>query len=248
MLPPSAPTSFLSRLSRLRPVRLKSASGGHRRYTAPKLFEMPSATRDSASSAWKPRWSAVLAQTNQPIVGYMTINSRTQGNGIDDGHSWIDIHSNQSGESTGYGTWGNTGPANSSGNATSGGVMQNEEKARGMTSLDKDTVSRTVGLTADGLKAAMGEIGEFQAKGPGAWNAGAPCSTFAHDVWKAGTGEALAYTKGGISNPTSLAVSIVNANGGSKNSGVESARRDLKDSPAYLRPLANAVAAIRSWF
>lgn len=63
MLPCPAPTSFLSRQSRLRPVGLKSASGGHRRYTAPKLFEMPSGTREYAPFPTKPRWSVVLAQT-----------------------------------------------------------------------------------------------------------------------------------------------------------------------------------------
>lgn len=63
MLPPSAPTSFLSRHSRLRPVGLKSASGGHRRYTAPKLFEMPSGTKDFSLFETKVRQDAASAQT-----------------------------------------------------------------------------------------------------------------------------------------------------------------------------------------
>ena len=60
MLPPPVPTSSFSRH---RPVRSKAASGGHRRGAAHGLFEKQGASREFASSAWKPRWCAELPQT-----------------------------------------------------------------------------------------------------------------------------------------------------------------------------------------
>jgi hypothetical protein len=64
MLPPPVLTSFFSRYSRLRPVRLKSASGGHRRYTALKLFEMPCSTKDFSLFETEVRRDAASAQTS----------------------------------------------------------------------------------------------------------------------------------------------------------------------------------------
>jgi len=62
MLPPPVPTSSFSRH---RPVRSKAASGGHRRGAAHGLFEKQGASREFASSAWKPRWCAELPQSPQ---------------------------------------------------------------------------------------------------------------------------------------------------------------------------------------
>ena len=65
-------------------------------------------------------------------------------------------------------------------------------------------------------KRLMSKIDEYKKKGAGAWTLGGPCSSFARDAWKAGTGEDLnSNTLGGlgpVSNPNSLRKSIIKAN------------------------------------
>ncbi len=64
MIPSPAQTSSFSRRRHVRP---KVASGGIRRYTAPKLFEKPGSTREYAPFPTKPCWSAALAQSGTPL-------------------------------------------------------------------------------------------------------------------------------------------------------------------------------------
>jgi len=69
-------------------------------------------------------------------------------------------------------------------------------------------------LDAEQLKSVQGFIDKTTAKGEGAWKLLSPCSTFARDAWKAGTGENLKNTFMGVSTPNQLAISIQKANGG----------------------------------
>ena len=80
----------------------------------------------------------------------------------------------------------------------------------------------------------MSKIDEYKKKGAGAWTLGGPCSSFARDAWKAGTGEDLnSNTLGGlgpVSNPNSLRKSIIKANGGKANAVAASPRKNSSAS------------------
>lgn len=110
------------------------------------------------------------------------------------------------GVTTTYGTWSNgSGPEGGP-----GGLRVNQEK-----DLPYPNVStRSANLTAEQLKSVQGFISNTAAKGEGAWKLLSPCSTFARDAWRAGTGENLKNTFMGVSTPNQLAISIQKANGG----------------------------------
>ena len=120
------------------------------------------------------------------------------------GHAWI-AYTPDGGVTTTYGTWGNnpTGQGN--------GLFNNLE-------IDRvGDATRTMHLDDAAEKRLMNEISRYQKKGADAWQFGNPCSGFARDAWKAGTGEGLNANYGPINNPTTLKESIISANGGATN-------------------------------
>lgn len=125
--------------------------------------------------------------------------------GLIGGHSWI-TYTPDGGTTTTYGTWGNN-PSN-----MGNGLHENLELGR------TDGVSRSAHIDDAAEKKLMDKINAYKGKGAKAWKLGSPCSSFARDAWKAGTGENLnSNTLGGIgpiSNPSTLSKSINKANGG----------------------------------
>lgn len=133
------------------------------------------------------------------MAGTLTIHSNGDGS-IMSGHSWI-TYQPDGGPPTTYGTWGNN-PG-----GLGNGLHRDLEAGRA------SDVSRSVHLTDDQEKALMAKIKEYEDKGEKGWGHLSPCSTFAADAWKAGTGESLSHRSGIISNPSKLKVSIDTANG-----------------------------------
>ena len=115
------------------------------------------------------------------------------------GHSWISF-TPDGGETTTYGTWGNTNPS---------GLQQNKELAASYTS------SRSDELAPNQVAALFATISVYANEGSGAWGYLSPCSTFASSAWYSATSEFLDPTGGGLfSTPTGLQTSIIKANGG----------------------------------
>lgn len=56
------------------------------------------------------------------------------------------------------------------------------------------------------------KIADYQKLGEQAWTLRSPCSTFAADVWQHTTGEQLPFKSSLVSNPSTLASSIKEAN------------------------------------
>lgn len=136
--------------------------------------------------------------------GELTIYSI--GNSLLDGHSWISFTSDDTGETTTYGTWGNnpTGEGN--------GLFENLEQGYGA------QATRTVQLDDEQEAALMKTINQYREKGENAWNLLGPCSKFAQDAWESATGEYLnANTFIIINNPSTLKKSIIEANGNASN-------------------------------
>ena len=154
------------------------------------------------------------------LSGTLTIYST--GSGLMDGHSWISYTPDGGGKTTTYGTWGNnpTGKGN--------GLFTDIEQGRGA------DATRSMHLDDAAEKRLMSKIDEYKKKGAGAWTLGGPCSSFARDAWKAGTGEDLnSNTLGGlgpVSNPNSLRKSIIKANGGKANAVAASPRKNSSAS------------------
>ena len=154
------------------------------------------------------------------LSGTLTIYST--GSGLMDGHSWISYTPDGGGKTTTYGTWGNnpTGKGN--------GLFTDLEQGRGA------DATRSMHLDDAAEKRLMSKIDEYKKKGAGAWTLGGPCSSFARDAWKAGTGEDLnSNTLGGlgpVSNPNSLRKSIIKANGGKANAVAASPRKNSSAS------------------
>jgi len=119
------------------------------------------------------------------------------------GHSWI-TYFPDGGVAQTYGTWGNN-PV-----GLGNGLFVNIEKELGMVG----DATRSLHIDDSQEQAVLALIRQYLNMGPNAWQYGAPCSSFARDAWKAGTGESLNANWGPISNPTTLKESIVQANGG----------------------------------
>ena len=154
------------------------------------------------------------------LSGTLTIYST--GSGLMDGHSWISYTPDGGGKTTTYGTWGNnpTGKGN--------GLFTDIEQGRGA------DATRSMHLDDAAEKRLMSKIDEYKKKGAGAWTLGGPCSSFARDAWKAGTGEDLNSNilggLGPVSNPNSLRKSIIKANGGKANAVAASPRKNSSAS------------------
>jgi len=139
------------------------------------------------------------------LAGTLTINSNGSGDGSIgsgglSGHSWIGYTPDGNGSVT-FGTWGNN--PNNLGN----GLQTNLEQGR------IGDASRSMHLD-DKQESKLTElINNYRKQGADGWSYSSPCSTFASDAWKAGTGESL-NPYGPYSNPSTLKNSIINANGG----------------------------------
>jgi len=139
------------------------------------------------------------------LSGTLTIlSSGNGGSSMASGHAWIAFKPD-GGVTTTYGTWGNnpTGKGN--------GLFTNLEAGRGA------DASRSMHINDAQEKELLKKIDDYKKMGKDGWKLGAPCSSFARDTWKAGTGEDLNSNYGPISNPTTLKESIVKANGGLPN-------------------------------
>ncbi|MEO7329568.1 MAG: hypothetical protein ABI193_13395 [Minicystis sp.] len=100
-----------------------------------------------------------------------------------------------------YGTWGN--------NPDNLGNGLHKDLEAGREAMSK----RSTHLTDEQEAALMKKIKEYEDMGTDGWKKLSPCSTFAADAWKAGTGESLSHRSGIISTPTKLLESINTANG-----------------------------------
>ena len=140
------------------------------------------------------------------------------------GHSWI-TYNKDGGSTTTYGTWGNN-PMN-----MGNGLHENLEAGR---SAD---ASRGTHINDAQEAKLMGTIKSYKDRGAGAWQLGAPCSTFARDAWAASTGERLNSNYGPISNPTTLKESIISANGGVNHSNTSNVG---KGSSSALSPSSSS--------
>ena len=128
------------------------------------------------------------------MSGVLTIHSSGTGE-ILSGHSWIEYVPDTGAAKT-YGTWGNN-PTNK-GN----GLFENLELGR------TSDASRSARIDDKHEAALLTVIDGYKKKGESGWGYLSPCSTFAADAWKAGTGEKLAHRSGIISNPSKLKDSI----------------------------------------
>ncbi len=133
------------------------------------------------------------------MAGTLTIHSNGDGS-IMSGHSWI-TYQPDGDKPTTYGTWGNNP------DGLGNGLHRDLEAGR------VSDVSRSARLTDDQEKALMAKIKQYEDKGEKGWGLLSPCSTFAADAWKAGTGESLSHRSAIISNPSKLKGSIEAANG-----------------------------------
>ncbi len=144
------------------------------------------------------------------LSGTLTINSagNTDEGGsstsISTGHSWI-TYRQDGGETTTYGTYNN----NPGGRGN--GLVQNWEKDNPGVYLPE--ASRTSHISDADEARLFATIDSYRKTG---WSFRSPCSRFARDAWRSATGERLRDSKyvDGQSNPTSLKVSIKEANGG----------------------------------
>jgi RHS repeat-associated protein len=134
------------------------------------------------------------------LSGWLTVHSSgLGGSSSTSGHSWISYKPDK-GASCTIGTWGNnpTGQGN--------GVFADIEKGR------VSDASRSSYIDDAQEKALKALVDQYNAKGEKAWKLTKPCSSFASDAWKAGTGERL--SPGTPSTPSGLKKSIIKANGG----------------------------------
>jgi len=143
--------------------------------------------------------------------GTLIINSNGAGDGSSgsgglSGHSWISYTPDGGGTTT-YGTWGpKSNPAGE-------GLLPDQEL-----NFRPADATRSTHLNDAQETKLNGVISDYSKKGASGWGYLSPCSTFASDAWKAGTGESL-NPNGPYSNPSTLKNSIINANGGVHNLG-----------------------------
>jgi RHS repeat-associated protein len=115
-------------------------------------------------------------------------------------HSWVS-YTPDGGPTTTFGTWGNGA------NGTNLGLNFNAEVGFPY------TADRSQYLNDAQEASLMALIQSYWDQGANGWQKGRPCSSFASDAWKAGTGEYLdPYNQFYISNPGSLTQSIMDAN------------------------------------
>lgn len=132
------------------------------------------------------------------LSGTLTVNS--SGTGGISGHSWV-TYTTDTGKTTTYGTWGNN--PYDMGN----GLHENLELR-----MNADA-SRSTHLDDAAEKRFLDQVQSYKDKGEDGWKYLNPCSGFASDAWKAGTGESLSSRNFlGISTPTNLKESIEAAN------------------------------------
>lgn len=132
------------------------------------------------------------------LSGTLTINSSgTGGSSSTSGHSWI-CYTPEGGSPKTYGTWGNN-PRN-----LGNGLHENLEQGR------QGEASRSQQINDDDETRLKEIIKEYQNKGAKGWKLFKPCSTFAREAWRAGTGEKLRC--GFPSTPSTLKKSIMKKN------------------------------------
>jgi RHS repeat-associated protein len=133
------------------------------------------------------------------LSGWLTIySSGTSGIG---NHSWIS-YTPDGDTTTTYGTWGNDP------DGLGNGLLTDMELNR------SSDASRSEYLN-DAQEAALFKlIQKYRKEGSNAWQYSQPCSRFASDAWRAGTGESLNDNWGPVSNPATLTESIISANSG----------------------------------
>jgi len=140
--------------------------------------------------------------------GVLTIHSN--GNGILDGHSWIE-YTDENGKKSTFGTWGNNPEGKGNGLHSNLELGQTSE------------ASRTLKLNEQGKENFLNTVNKYKESGTNGWKLEAPCSSFAQECWKASTGEVLNAQLGPISNPTTLKKSIIKANSRSNSNIINSA-------------------------
>lgn len=126
------------------------------------------------------------------------------------GHSWIE-YSPFDGKSTTFGTWGNS--PTGSGN----GLLQNAEGDR------KADATRTCTIDDEQQRRLFKLINTYRDRGTQAWTLLTPCSTFASEAWEQTTGEHLIHQTAGVSTPSRLARSIIEANQNDQRAELDSA-------------------------
>ena len=139
--------------------------------------------------------------------------------GLVAGHSWISFTPN-GGTTATYGTWGN----NPGGRGN--GLQTNLELYL------EAGASRIVYLSDAEQAALMAFIMQVASMGPNGWSLTGPCSSFASAAWDAATNELLnPYGPAGLSNPTTLAASIISANGGQANGMLQQVLEPAQTGP-----------------
>lgn len=149
------------------------------------------------------------------MAGMLTIHSSGSGEMLS-GHSWIE-YVPERGVAKTYGTWGNDpiGKGN--------GLFENIELGR------SSDASRTMHIDDKHEAELLSLIDQYKKEGNSGWGYLSPCSTFAADAWKAGTGETLSHRSGIISNPSKLKTSIEAA---AAKDAKKAAERTEKPKPA----------------
>ncbi len=155
------------------------------------------------------------------MAGKLTVRSSGSGELLS-GHSWIE-YTPDGGETKTYGTWGND-PL-----GTGNGLFENIESGR-----DSDA-SRSQRIDDAQEKALMQSVESYKSKGAAGWGYLSPCSTFAADAWKAGTGESLGHRSGIISNPSKLKASINAANARDLKKAAKNSEKPNPERPANSR-------------
>lgn len=142
------------------------------------------------------------------------------------GHSWLE-YSPLDGIPRTYSTWGNN-PTNQ-GN----GLFENLELGK-----DSDACRSVIIDNVQELRLFQ-RIDHYRHMGNKAWTLLAPCSTFAADVWHHVTGESLKFRTGLISNPSTLARSIIEANGTGlkQKAGNRPASHQSPDAPEHIKTI-----------
>ena len=145
-------------------------------------------------------WVDPLGLSGTLVIYATGVHDGSSGSGGLSGHAWIS-YTPDGGIETTYGTWGNNpyGLGN--------GLHTNLERGR------QGDASRSAHLDDKQEAALMDVIASYTAQGAGGWGYFSPCSSFASEAWNTATGESLS-PYGPYSNPSSLIISIMNANGG----------------------------------
>jgi RHS repeat-associated protein len=133
------------------------------------------------------------------LSGTLTIFSNGDGGSSStSGHSWV-CYAPDGGTPTTYGTWGNRHPL-----GERNGLRENLEQGR----QGESSRSKHIDDAAERRLTTL--IDKYRNKGEKGWKLFKPCSSFACDAWKAGTGEKLSH--GFPSTPSTLKKSIINKN------------------------------------